>query len=494
MAKPLNVLFLSSEVEPFAKTGGLADVAGALPQYLKHLDVEVRITMPRYGSIDGRRFKLHDMARLREISVPVGGETHSVSLKSSFIGSKNDKVQVYFIDIPNFFGRNGLYVDAESKKDFPDNDERFILFSRATLEVLKRLGWQPDILHCNDWQTGLIPAYLKTVYGDDPFYRETKVVFTIHNMAYQGIFPKSSFAKTGLPAHLFSPHGVEAYGSVNMLKSGLVFSDAITTVSRKYAEEIRSNQEFGCGLQGVVAARQQDVSGILNGIDYEVWNPAIDELIPQKYDSSSLDLKQENKKELLNRFNLPYDEHMPVIGMISRLADQKGFDLIGQIMDQLMALDLQLVILGTGEKKYHDMLERAHQRYPARMGIDLSFNNELAHLIEAGSDMFLMPSRYEPCGLNQMYSLKYGTIPIVRATGGLDDTIDDLDEKTGKGTGFKFQRYDSGELLHAIRRALEAFRNTTAWRKIMKNAMAKDYSWESSAKKYVQLYRSLAKK
>lgn len=490
----MNILFLSSEVDPFAKTGGLADVSSALPQSIKLLDHEVRIMMPRYGSINERSGKLHEMIRLQEIPVPVGKKVFQGNVQSSFLSNNHAKVQVYFLENKTLFRRSGLYIHPETKKDYADNDERFIFFSRGVLEVLKRLGWQPDIIHCNDWQTGLVPAYLKTIYRDDPFYRGTRTVFTIHNMAYQGIFPKSSFPKTMLPDEQFSEAGVAAYGKLNLLKSGLVFADAVTTVSERYAQEIRESEEYGCGLQDVVARREGSLSGILNGIDYAVWNPAVDTLIPHPYDPKTIDVKTENKKALLARVKLPFDAGVPVVGIISRLADQKGFDLIDEVIDDIMKLPLQLVVLGTGEKKYHDMFERVSRKYPQRIAVQLTFNNELAHLIEAGADMFLMPSRYEPCGLNQIYSMKYGTIPIVRATGGLDDTVDDINPERATGTGIKFKDYDSRALLAALQRAVELFATPTIWRKIMKNAMSKDFSWGASAKKYVQLYRSLKKK
>jgi starch synthase len=362
------------------------------------------------------------------------------------------------------------------------------------LEVLKRMGWQPDIIHCNDWQTGLVPAYLKTLYRNDPFYADTKTVLTVHNMAYQGVFPKTSFPKTGLPQELLSEQGIEAFGNMNLLKSGLVFADAITTVSEKYAEEIRTSDEYGYGLQDIAARRKNDLTGIVNGIDYSVWNPAVDEFIPHKYDYKTIELKLETKKVLLAKMGLPFSETTPLIGIISRLADQKGFDLIGEIIDDLMNLDVQLVVLGTGEKRYHDMFEKAARKHKQKTAVSLTFDNELAHLIEAGSDMFLMPSRYEPCGLNQLYSLKYGTVPIVRATGGLDDTIEEFTPAAGTGTGFKFKKYDAGDLLKTIQRAVKIFGDQTTWRKIIKNGMSKDFSWETSAKKYVQLYRSLTKK
>ena len=493
MARPLNVLFLSSEVEPFVKTGGLADVSSALPQTIKQLGHEIRIMMPSYGSINQRTAKLHEITRLRDIAVTLGNRPYRASVKSSFMGEGASRLQVYFLDNPELFGRSGLYVDPSTLQDYHDNDDRFFFFCRGVLEVLKTLGWQPDIIHCNDWQTGLVPAYLKTIYNNDPFYDNIRTVFTIHNMAYQGVFPISSFNKTSLPQELLSENGLVAYGNINLLKAGLLFADALTTVSERYAQEIQCSAEFGYGLQGVVSMRKNDLVGIINGIDYSVWDPAVDERIPHHYDSKSLDSKLENKKALLASVGLPFDESVPLIGMISRLADQKGLDIIGAILDQMMGMALQFVVLGTGERRYHDMLERARRAFPDKMAIYLGFNNELAHLVEAGSDMFLMPSRYEPCGLNQMYSLAYGTVPIVRATGGLDDTIEPVDPSSGTGTGFKFTNYDSGELLWTIQHAVHLFADKTLWRQVMKNGMSKDFSWESSAKKYVHLYRSILK-
>jgi len=494
MQRPLNVLFISSEVEPFAKTGGLADVSGALPQAIKHLDHEIRVMLPRYGCINERKGKLHEMIRLKDIDVPVGSKHYPASIKSSFIPTPHNKVQVYLLDNATLFGRPGLYVHPETKKDYPDNDVRFIFFCRGVLEMLKRLGWQPDIIHCNDWPTGLVPVYLKTLYKDDPFYKDTRSVFTIHNMAYQGVFPATSFSHTGLPVEVATEQGVMAYGNLNFLKSALVYADTITTVSEKYADEIRSSEEYGCGLQALAQKRKHDLRGILNGADYGVWDPSVDQLIPQRFDIKSMDLKVENKKALLAKMGLPFSASTPVLGIISRLADQKGFDLIGEIMDTLMKLPLQLVVLGTGEKKYHDLFERAAKKHPEKVGIALTFDDSLAHLIEAGSDMFLMPSRYEPCGLNQIYSMRYGTAPVVRATGGLDDTIEEFHPSSGNGTGFKFTAYESGELLKTVQRALAVYGDQTAWRKLMRNGMGKDFSWEASAKKYVQLYRSLTRK
>jgi starch synthase len=493
MSRPLNILFVSSEVEPFAKTGGLADVSGALPRAIKDLGHEIRIAMPKYRSVEERRFHLHEVLRLQEFDIPIGQELEKASVKSSILTNTKAKIQVYFLANESLFERSGLYASPETHKDYPDNDKRFTFFCRGVMETLKLLQWRPDIIHCNDWQTGLIPAYLKSLYRNDPFFSKAKTIFTIHNMAYQGLFPESSFAKTQLPQGLFIPDGVEFYGNLSFMKAGLVYSDVITTVSERYALEIQSSDEYGCGLSGVLQKRKSDLFGVLNGIDYSVWNPEVDTLIPQKYDARNLEGKQVNKTELLKKFRLERKEGTPVIGCISRLAEQKGVDLIGDIAEDLSNLDVQFILLGTGDKKYEDIFEALQKRYPQKVGVYIGFSNELAHLIEAGSDMFLMPSRYEPCGLNQMYSLRYGTIPIVRATGGLEDTIEDYDQATGSGTGFKFSRYDPKDLFNTIQRALAVFADQHAWRKLMKQGMQKDFSWEASAKKYVALYKNVLK-
>jgi len=490
MSKPLNILFLSSEVDPFAKTGGLADVSSALPHAIKELGHEIRIMMPRYRFISERRFKLHDIIRLKDIPVPVGKNIEIGNVKSSFISNLKEKVQVYFLDNPTYFGRDGIYQSPVGKKDYKDNDERFIFFCRGVLETLKRLGWQPDIIHCNDWQTGIVPAYIKTLYSSDNFFKPIKTVFTIHNMAYQGAFAADAFEKTGLPKLLFQPEGVEAYGKFNFLKTALHFADAITTVSERYAQEISTSDEYGAGLNGLLTKRKKDLRGILNGIDYHVWNPAADEFIYRKYDAKSLDAKIDNKRALLTRFNLPFKESTPLIGSISRLVEQKGFDLVLEILDELMQMNVQFILLGDGEKSVERQFDAVRKKYPQQMAAVFGFDKELAHFIEAGSDLFLMPSKYEPCGLNQMYSMRYGTIPVVRATGGLDDTVEDY-AGNGKGTGFKFEEFDPKELLKAIQRALKVFQQPEEWKKLMRNGMARDFSWEHSAKLYVNLYREL---
>lgn len=494
MAKPLSILFVSSEVVPFAKTGGLADVSAALPQVVRELGHDIRIIMPKYMAVSDRKFKIHDIKRLTDMPIHLGEETFLASVKSSFLTNIKTKVQVYFISNEKLYCRSDLYVDPKTKEAWPDNDNRFMFFCRGVIETLILLGWKPDIIHLNDWQTGLIAALIKTEYADEPLFKNTKIVFTVHNAAYQGIFPKESFVKTGLPAKTFKMEGVEFHGDINLLKAGLIYSDAITTVSPTYAKEVRSSKEFGYGLEGVFKKRARKTYGILNGMDVTVWNPEVDKLIPKNYSAETLEDKQENKKALCDHFKLPYDPKVPVIGIVSRLADQKGFDLIQESLEELMGMDLQLVVLGSGEKKYEDLFTKAAKKYKKKVGAFIGFDEDLAHLIEAGADMFLMPSKYEPCGLNQMYSLRYGTLPVVRSTGGLADTVEDLDAKPKAGTGFVFEKYNAKQMLDAIKRSLTAFADEKIWSAAMKRAMAKDNSWDASAQKYIELYKNLLKK
>ncbi len=492
MAKGLNILFCTSEVTPYSKTGGLADISNSLPQELNAMGNAVRIITPKYGSIDERKLRIYEIKRLTGIEVPVGDKIALCNIKSSFIISPKGKVQVFLIENNDYFGSESPYVDSKTGKDYPDNDERFIFYNRAVVQALGVLGWQPDIIHCNDWQTALIPAYLKTIHSKDPLLNSVKTIFTIHNLAFQGLFPYKSFQKTGLPENIYNEQGVEYYDQFSFLKAGIVFSDKITTVSENYAREICTTHEYGMGFEGILKNRKKDISGILNGVDYSVWNPEKDKLIPFRYSGKELPLKREDKKALCKFFHLEYNAETPMLGMISRLSDQKGFDLIQKILPDLMKENVQLVILGSGDKTFQKFFESQKKKYSKKFGFHFGFSEELAHLIEAGSDMFLMPSRYEPCGLNQMYSLRYGTIPIVRATGGLADTISEF--KGGKGNGFIFEKYDPSELFKTIKRATKLYTNREEWIKLIRNAMTYDYSWEISAKKYLDLYRSLIKK
>ncbi len=490
--KKLKILFVTSEVVPFVKTGGLADVSSALPQRLSEMGHEVRIVVPKYGAVDDRKFKIHEVVRLKDLKIQIGDKEVTFSLKSCFLPGQKVRVQIYFLDNHEYFGsRNSLYTDPLTGENFSDNDERFILLSRSVFELISKLGWIPDIIHCNDWQCGLIPAYLRTIYKDEEQFSQFKTLFTIHNLAYQGEFPKSSFNKTGLPEELNSEKGLEIYGKINFMKSGLIFADVINTVSETYAEEIRKDDELGAGLKNELAKRKNDLYGIVNGIDMRVWNPEKDKLLPKKYSLKNLNNKIENKKELTQKFGFNFDESVPVVGAITRLFDAKGVDLISESFKDLMNLDIQLILLGTGDKKYHTFFDKMAEKYRGKFACYLGFNDELAHLIEGGADIFMMPSRYEPCGLNQMYSLIYGTVPVVRETGGLADTVINYDEKTGAGNGFVFKKYSSSAFIKELRRAVDVFQDKKIWNKIMKAGMKSDFSWTSSAKKYVELYKTV---
>ncbi len=491
--KRLKILIVSPEVVPFAKTGGLADVCGALPKALAKLGHQVKVILPKYRMVDEKEFKLSEVKTDVGL-IPVGDKSVKISVRSYDLPSP--KVEYLFVVCDEYFDREELYRDQSTGFDYKDNDERFILFARGTLGILKVLNWQPDIIHANDWQSALIPAYLKTLYAVNSFFKHTKAVFSIHNIAYQGNFPKSTFDKIGVSKDLFYPTSpFEFWGNVNFMKAGICYADVINTVSETYAVEIQSSSEFGHGLEGVLRIRNADLYGIVNGIDYEVWTPEKDALISYNYSLKDLSGKRKNKELLLKLCNLPpSNRDVPLIGIISRLADQKGFDLLAQITDELLASDLQMVILGTGDEKYHRLFKEMRKKYATRISVNLRFDNPLAHLIEAGSDMFLMPSRYEPCGLNQLYSLRYGTVPIVRKTGGLADTIENYDPQTGEGTGFVFKNYDAAELLDTIRLALRVYKDKTTWAKLMKNGMQKDFSWETSAEKYVEIYQRAIQK
>ncbi|HNR67304.1 MAG TPA: glycogen synthase GlgA [bacterium] len=490
MKNRLKILFLSSEVAPFAKTGGLGDVSGALPKALYEAGHDVRVMMPKYGCISERKYVLRDVIRLRKIPLIMGGKEYAALAKSAFI--PDTKVQVYFLENKPFFDKKDLYIDPRTGKDFANNAERFALFCRAALETTKLLHWEPDVIHCNDWQTALIPWLLKNDYSNDGFFAKTRTVLSLHNVAFQGVFEPAVLAKIGLPQELGQKDGdMEFYGRVNFLKLGALSADYLTTVSPSYAQEIQQNETLGAGLDPIFRARKRELVGILNGVDYSIWNPEIDSLIPAKYNAASLKEKLVNKQALAEQSGLNFDPTVPIIGMISRLTEQKGFDILLEGAEKIFALNLQLIILGTGESRYETGLKALQRKFPQKLALHFKFDDELAHLIEAGSDCFLMPSRFEPCGLNQLYSLKYGTLPIVHATGGLADTIIDVTKDPAKGNGFVFQEYSASALYEAIERAVGEFVAGKEWQKIVKRAMRLDFSWKSLAEKYVKLYHKL---
>jgi len=564
----VHVLFAASECVPFSKTGGLADVVGALPHAIAALGHQVTVYLPLYrethgsggqagylpsnaaspgglrteqegelpstvpfldasnievASIDADGFDASnfDASSLDSSSLlasklvcaepdpadfeqaelsPVRQESPRTVIASLTIpfddryrfcsvldGGMERGVRYFFIDYPPFFDRDGLY--GTPMGDFPDNAERFALYCRAVLESAKLLG-VPDVIHCHDWQSALIPILLRTLYEEDPAWRNVPTVFTIHNIGYQGVFSPDTLPLLMLPWDLFTISKLEFFGQVNFLKGALVHSDVITTVSRRYAQEIQTS-EYGYGLEGVLRGRSSSVAGVLNGVDYTQWNPATDRFLAAQYSPESLEGKRECRRDLLRRFGLDPESPAPVIGVVSRFAAQKGIDLIALAADRLAHEDCTLAILGAGEREYEERFTSLARQYPGRIALRVGYDNELAHIIEAGADMFLMPSRYEPCGLNQIYSLKYGTVPIVRAVGGLDDTIHGYDRRTGKGTGFKFHEYTPEALLAAVRTALAVFREPEKWRKLMLSGMACDFSWEASAREYVRIYEKV---
>ena len=467
-----RILMVSSEAAPYAKTGGLADVVGALPYALQQLGHEVAVLIPRYRST----FRYATRRVTGPFQVQLGPYPWYPSVFTT-----EQPSPFYFLDLPDFYDRDGIYNDRSG--EFGDNDLRFGMLSLATFHFA-RYHFRPDILHCHDWQGGLVPAYFKLWFAGDPAFLGAKTVETIHNLGYQGLFPRSSIIRVGLPEWLYRQDLLEFHGGISLLKSGLVYADAITTVSPHYAEETQT-PEFGYGLDGLLRARKAQLTGILNGVDYSQWNPATDPHIPSNYSVEDLSGKAVCKRELLNEFgpsHAPQDR--PVIGIVSRLTGQKGADLILEVAPYLFREDVYMVVLGSGEPYFEGMFRHIQDTNPGRVGLRLGYDDALAHRVEAGSDIFLMPSRYEPCGLNQIYSLKYGTVPVVRATGGLDDTID------GE-TGFKFWEYSGYALLLALEDCLRAWKDTDRWTKMMRTGMTRDFSWMTSALQYDSLFRTL---
>ncbi len=476
----MKITFVASEGVPFSKTGGLADVVGALPKALAAGGHEVEVLLPRYRITKPGKA----MSAFQSVTIPLSSGFRFAAIQDAGVAAG---VHTYLIDCPEFFDREGLYQAKGA--DYPDNAARFAAFSLACLEFMKRSAGAPDVIHCHDWQSALVPVYLRNLYQGDSFFQKSSVLFTVHNIGYQGLFPPHTLPAISLHAALFTMETLEFYGKVNLLKGGIVFSDFINTVSQKYAEEIQT-PEFGYGLDGVLRSRADRLQGIINGVDYDDWNPATDKLIPANFSPEDLKGKEACKKGLLEKMGVNNPVlGRPVIGIVSRFAAQKGFDLIAGIVERLMAMDLYIVALGTGEPQYEELFRTMATRFPDKFLVKVAYDNNIAHQIEAGSDMFLMPSRYEPCGLNQIYSLKYGTVPVVRATGGLDDTIQSFDGKSG--TGFKFTEYSAEALLECINQAVAGFRQAKVWRQLMLNGMKKDFSWGASAKQYVKIYQAL---
>jgi len=477
----MKILFASSEVEPFSKTGGLADVSHALPAELASRGHSLMVVTPQYAAVDASKLKKLGDIRLR---FPYGEER--AVLRGTDWSVRH---RVVFLDHPGFYRRKGIYQEGT---EYPDNHRRFAFLAIGALSAAQVLEFDPDIVHLNDWQTALAAVALARGYRGTSLGR-AKSVLTIHNLAYQGIFPKVAMDELGLPWELFTPEGVEFYDRLNFLKAGIVFSDALTTVSKKYAREIQT-PELGFGLDAILSLRSADLHGILNGVNYREWDPKSDPVIPQHFSATDLSGKERSKQELLRRFGLespPESARVPVFGMVSRLVAQKGVDLVVQALPWMLESDLYFVALGTGEPGYEQALRQLQKRWPAKVAVKVEFQRALSHLVEAGSDFFLMPSRYEPCGLNQMYSLRYGTVPIVRATGGLDDTV--MDVAAANGNGIKFGPYSASALAAALHRALELYAHPARLDAVRRQGMKANHSWAASAEQYEALYRSLTK-
>ena len=478
----MKILYVAAEAVPFAKTGGLADVAGSLPKALKADGVDVRVIMPKFGKIP--EAYRNAMEHVYDGELPVAWRKKYVGLDKYEL----DGVTYYFVDNEEYFNREGFY-------GYDDDAERFSFFSRAVLDLLQAMDFWPDVIHTNDWHAGLVNVFLKLEHMGDARYERIKTVYTIHNLKYQGVFPKDVMPDVlGLDWKYFNNGDLEFYDAVNFMKGGIIYADAITTVSKTYAKEIQYPY-FGEHLDGLLRSREQDLSGIVNGIDYSVYNPRTDKYIFETYDEESLDRKLDNKTELQKSLGLPERRNVPLIAIVSRLVEPKGMDLVVRMMDEILQHeDIQLVVLGTGEKRYEDWFKGLAWRYPKKVSVNIYFSNELAQRIYAGADIFLMPSNYEPCGIGQLIALRYGTIPVVRQTGGLKDTVQQYNKYTQEGNGFVFENYNAHEMMYALKRALSFYGNYEIWHKIQLNAVQADYSWKRSAKEYEALYERLTAK
>jgi starch synthase len=475
---PLKILMLAAEVVPFVKTGGLADVVGALPKAIHALGHDVRVAMPRYGRIDPDKFDLAETLDL--FDVPIHHTTEPARILQATIGAD---IPVYMVDSAKYFGREGIYM-------YPDDADRFIFFCRAAMEATKLLDWKPDVIHCHDWHTAIVPNWLHTVYKDDPAFAGVATVYTIHNLAYQGIFGQRVLEIAGLDQWGFQyhPEMADLNEVVDMMGRGIYWADLVSTVSETYAREILT-PEYGERLDPLLRDRRDRLFGILNGIDYETASPTTDPHIAVNYNTTTLNLRRENKRALQREAGLVEDPDIPLIGMISRLNNSKGFDILGQTIDHILDLGVQFVLMGTGDQHYHELFSQMVHDYPEQAAILLTFNTPFERRIYSGSDMFLMPSRFEPCGTNQLIAMHYGSVPIVRATGGLADTVQDYDPRSEQGTGFVFEPYDRWALFGAIVRAIEVYRHRDLWHQIQLRGMHADFSWKRSALAYVELYQ-----
>jgi starch synthase len=481
----MHIVYAASECVPFAKTGGLADVVGALPREMARQGHQVTVYLPYYRQV--QKHMTERRVAIASITIPFHGYNRFVTVLD---GGERNGVHFYFFDCPELFDREGLYGAAGG--EYSDNAERFGLYSRTVIEAAKQLGI-PDLFHVHDWHASLVPVMLRSLYYFDPVLRCVPCLLTIHNAGHQGLFPSSIIERLDLPWEVFTVDGLEFYGQANFLKGGIIYADTLSTVSPRYAQEIQT-PELGTGLEGVLQKRSADLKGILNGVDYDEWNPATDGRIAAHYTPERMKGKRDCRRDLMHAFGLKSGDDTPVLGIISWLSTQKGFDLLAEIMPELMSRDLVLVVLGTGETYYEGLFRSLAEKYPGRIAVKLAYDDTMAHKIEAGADIFLMPSRYEPCGLSQIYSLKYGTVPVVHATGGLDDTIEEWDPAAQTGTGFKFYPYQPAAFMAALDRAFTTFGDKAAWLALQRNGMAKDYSWREPAGEYLRLYEECVRR
>ena len=477
----MTILFAASEMVPFCKTGGLADVIGALPLKLTEMGHDVSVMLPGYAVIDRESYGFTEITHT--IEIPVGWESKPLVVSSGY----SNGVTVYLLENEEYFNRGGLY--GNERGDYGDNDARFVFYSRGVIKAVKALGIKADVIHAHDWQAGLVMAYLSTVYATDPWFKGTAALFTIHNLGYQGVFPKRVFSLTDISREEFNWKKMEYWGNVSFLKSGIVYADAVTTVSEKYAEEI-TREPLGFGMHDILAERRYDLYGILNGINQDEWNPSTDKSIPALYNITDMKGKKACRKALLDTCGLKAKPNVPVFGMVTRFDDQKGLDILEEAMGRLASIDIRIVILGTGSTKHRKKMRKLMARYSDHLHVIIGFDNTMARCIYAGSDAFMMPSTYEPCGLGQLIAMRYGTLPVVHATGGLADTVHDIDVNPEYGNGFSFDEYSSDNLIETVARAVKAFRipGRTLWKKAVGHAMKEDFSWERSAGKYIELY------
>lgn len=493
MAKSASILFVSTEVTPFAKTGNLADVANSLPLSLFNSGVEVRVVMPKYGFISDRRSRLHEVIRLKDIEVPMNGHIKKMNVRVGVL--PDTRVQVYFIDNEEYFKRDSLYIDPKTQMDYADNHERFAFFNKAVFEMLKRLGWQPTIIHCNEWHSGLIPYYLKNEYKNDPFFVNTKSLFTIHNINYQGIFPAAAAETLDFLPTDITEDKVLHDGKLNFVKTGIVFADFLNTVSGYYAEELKKDEILTGGLSPFIKQRESVFSGIMNGIDYKVWDTENDKNITANFSFGVMSGKLECKKAIVEKQGLPFSETTPVLGIVTRLLEIKGIELMIESLPELLQKDVQVIFMGQGDEKYQKEIEAMKNKFPGKLGIIFSFDDQLAHMVIAGSDIFLAPSKFETCCTSQLCAMRYGTVPVVRNTGGLYDSVKDLGESPAKNAnGFRFNEFSKIEFLATIDKAINVYNNNKdQWNILMKNGMNADNSWTAVAANYQALYKKMLK-